>query len=138
MKKFLQLVRGVDKFGHAVNVNYRGSGHFKTLFGVVATLLNVVFILNFSTTKLINMYTRQSKQITSLKTYVDLQESEERNLFQEKLQIGYITALGSDEINDDVTSTLDPRFGSIIASQVEFSNYWLLYFSDRNLNVLPQ
>ena len=85
MKKFLQLVRGIDKFGHAVGVNYRGSGHFKTLFGVVATLLNVIFILQFSTTKLTNMYTRQSKQISSLKTYVDLQESEERNLFQEKL-----------------------------------------------------
>ena len=53
-------MKGVDRFGHNVGVNYRGSGHFKTFAGVIATVLNLIVIVDFSVTKIVSMYTRQS------------------------------------------------------------------------------
>ena len=58
MSKFVKLIRGVDRFGHDVGVNYRGEVRFKTLVGVVATILNYFVIVNFASTKFLNMYTR--------------------------------------------------------------------------------
>ena len=58
MKKFIQLVKGVDRFGHKIGVNYRGSGHFKTFAGVIATVLNLIVILDFCVKKFVFMYTR--------------------------------------------------------------------------------
>ena len=58
MKKFIKLIHGIDRFGYEVGVNYRGDGNFKTLVGVVATIVNFCVIINFSITKLIDMQTR--------------------------------------------------------------------------------
>ena len=55
MSKFIKLIRGLDRFGYDIGVNYRGDGSFKTLVGVVATILNYFVIINFASTKFINM-----------------------------------------------------------------------------------
>ena len=40
-KKFLNL----DRFGHEVNLNYKGQSEFKTLVGSVVTLLTYTVII---------------------------------------------------------------------------------------------
>ena len=77
MNKFAQLVKGVDRFGHKIGVNYRGSGQYKTYVGVIATVLNLIVIVDFSVTKIFNMYTRQSQNTFSQKTYIDMFKSPE-------------------------------------------------------------
>ena len=84
-------MKGVDRFGHNVGVNYRGSGHFKTFAGAIATVLNLIVIVDFSVKKIVSMYTRQSQSTFSQKTYIDMFESPSLNLLEERFQIGYST-----------------------------------------------
>ena len=54
-------------------------------------------------------------------TYVDLQASDAANLNDNMLQIGYYVFNNEDDNDEDQTFDLDPRFGSIFATQISIS-----------------
>lgn len=44
-KKFLNYVRGFDRFGHEVKVSYQGSEYYKTMLGSIVTFAVYTLVL---------------------------------------------------------------------------------------------
>ena len=64
MKKFVNFLKGFDKYGHGVGVNYKGNAKFKTLLGVFITLLNLLIAAEYIFVTLYGTY-RNTASTTS-------------------------------------------------------------------------
>ena len=102
-------------------MNYRGKDTYKTIFGLIATLISVYFVTEFALNQIIDCVTRDSKQTSSQKTFVNLQDSGRVSLGEGKFQIGVYTkrVFGDNEEYFE----LDPRLGTLLIGQIELRNF---------------
>ena len=74
MGNFLGNLKSRDKFGHSLEVNYKGERSFKTFLGAVITTLIQFLVLTFFLLKIIALVTMSNPNITSYERPMYLEE----------------------------------------------------------------
>lgn len=113
-RSFVGLVRSYDFFGTMVQINYKGDGSYRTIFGGLLSILFDLAIMTFLVAKTVDLYNFKDPQITSYEIFESRAEMEPINLAEANFGF-YIGLQGESQ----TTEKLDPRFGTIKLQAVD-------------------
>ena len=106
---FVKFITGLDIFGHAVGVNYRGDSSYKTGFGAILTIISFILIF-LNTSSLVVSFVTREDQIERSRTITEsLVDAGDLNLQENKFDIAFTTG-----------KTLDPKYGTWKATKFVF------------------
>ena len=81
MKKFKNLVKNKDMFGHKVQINFEGNKtSHKTLIGGVVSIIVALSLFDMVLTKFLTMITRSNNTVVAYSSNYDLNENPGVNL----------------------------------------------------------
>jgi len=83
MKSLVRAFIGLDIYGHAVTVNYRGASSYKTKLGAFLTIITYVTFLTYAAVKSIRLVNLDRPEIIRTEEIVRLRKAENLYNLQE-------------------------------------------------------
>ena len=89
MKKVIESFKSIDMYGHPIGVHYKGDDAYRTKLGSFVTLITVGLVLTYSGIRVGQLNTRSNQNETNQTIKLDLDNSGEVNLKENKFNIAF-------------------------------------------------